>query len=363
MFQRAATDGRDSAALFRQQADVESLLNAAESVCSPRAPIHGTTFYLAKGYAHFLRTLADERKRIRGFTFAGSNPCLIRLPYTRDHRESGGHVAQAQMWMSDDAGAASVIGLSDDFHYLWQELQKYCHSEIVPLYARTADFRRAIHAAAGGSPIRKVRVCGFTANVLCDDGRRVKTRREWFPQSKPETEFFAELEQERQWLRSIEVTLESAGIVHGRAKRDLTFSCQAGFAIFHGAVIRALRHEALAGRAMLQNRSVSDSPTHAPRPIQIAFDRGIFEDKGQNQRLIRVLRKLPDASLSVFHANPFLHASVVDYTDGSSYTLWITSNAAITVVPALKSSDRALGRLCNHINEHFAEGVIEEARA
>jgi hypothetical protein len=128
-------------------------------------------------------------------------------------------------------------------------------------------------------------------------------------------------------------------------------------------MISQLRMSAAQTRGIFVNRGALDSPSFAPRPIQIAYRTQVFEDKHQNRRLIRVLQRLPDAALSVFHPNPYLHASIVDYSDGSSYTIWITNNSSIAIVPEMRASPGSLERLCNHISEHFAEGIIEEISA
>jgi hypothetical protein len=254
------------------------------------------------------------------------------------------------------------VGVGEDFDYLWQELQRYLYSDITRLFLRTADFETALHNLRRANPDRRIRISGYTANVLCDDGKRVKTRREWLKRPKPEADFFGELEQEKQWLRSLEVVIEDTQVAQARIKRDMTFSCQAGFRRFYETVLESLRTTAAQRRGIFQNRGAVESPTHAPRPIQISYDRRVFEDKSQNRRLIRVLKDLPDCALSVFHANPFLHASIVDYSDGSCYALWVTDSSAITVTPELKVTAASLARLCNHINEHFSEGSIEEVR-
>jgi hypothetical protein len=210
-------------------------------------------------------------------------------------------------------------------------------------------------------PQTTVHVRGFTANVLWEDGQTVKTRREWFPLAKPVPDFFLEFEQERQWLRSIELVVRRNGREgSGRIRRDLSFTCQRGFLVFWGTAVNAVIRTAAGHHGLLQNRSVFKSPTRAARPLQVSYPSGIFEDKRQNHRLIKVLRQLPDSGLSVFHCNPFLHGALVDYSDGSTYTIWVTDNCAVKIIPGLKASPRSLGRLCNHIHEHFEEGAVEE---
>jgi antitoxin component of MazEF toxin-antitoxin module len=86
----------------------------------------------------------------------------------------------------------------------------------------------------------------------------------------------------------------------------------------------------------------------------------VFSDKRQNRRLISVLRGLADSALSVTHPNPYLHASLVDYSDGSSYDVWVTNNTSVLIVPKRRASAASLERVCNHICEEFEEGHVGE---
>ncbi len=188
----------------------------------------------------------------------------------------------------------------------------------------------------------------------------MKTRREWFSIPKPVSQFFAEIAQERQCLRSLEVVVSLPATTHGRIRRDFTFSCQSHIHNFLQEIVGSFRAAATKNRSLLQGRSVSDSQTKTSKPLRILYDSRVFDDKSQNHRLIKVLSGMPNAAISVFHPNPFLHASVIDYSDGSSYTIWITDSSAISIIPGVKSTAQSLGRLCNHINEFFGEGDIRE---
>lgn len=350
------------AALYKAHATVDAVLDKANAACSHRTPIHGCVVSLNGPLEGVIRKLTEGRGRTRGFRVKGVSPYLIEVPFAPAERLPHPGTGKALLWSSGQDSTVCLVGVGEDFDYLWQELQRYLYSDITRLFLRTADFETALHNLRRANPDRRIRISGYTANVLCDDGKRVKTRREWLKRPKPEADFFGELEQEKQWLRSLEVVIEDTQVAQARIKRDMTFSCQAGFRRFYETVLESLRTTAAQRRGIFQNRGAVESPTHAPRPIQISYDRRVFEDKSQNRRLIRVLKDLPDCALSVFHANPFLHASIVDYSDGSCYALWVTDSSAITVTPELKVTAASLARLCNHINEHFSEGSIEEVR-
>ena len=342
---------------YEQHGSADELLATADRVCCARVPVHGALFGLSVGSKELLEILQTGHRALRGFMAAGHDPLRIELPpgegVDLTHK---GPASGFILTNPGDDGVACILGLAPDLEYLWNEVRRYLRSWISPLYLRTQEFRRSLLSLSGDA-----RVKGFTANVLWDDGQKVKTRREWFPVAKPVQEFFVELQQERQWLRSIEFAVQeedSRGT--GRIRRDLSFSCDGGFAVYWRTALAGIRRTAAVSRGVFQERGVACSPTHAARPLQIAYSTPVFDDKKQNYRLIKVLRGLTDSSLSVFHPNPFLHAAFMDYSDGSTYTIWVTDSSAIKIIPGIKASSRSLGKLCNHINEHFEEGCIEE---
>ena len=63
------------------------------------------------------------------------------------------------------------------------------------------------------------------------------------------------------------------------------------------------------------------------------------------------------------HGNPYIHMSVADYTDGSSYDLWVVNPKRIVIVPQIRATEGSLSRLTNHIFEQFKEGEIIEGAA
>ena len=97
------------------------------------------------------------------------------------------------------------------------------------------------------------------------------------------------------------------------------------------------------------------------------FDKLLKEAKKEfneekNHRLAKVLSEFPKSSHTVYHGNPYLHASLVDYCDGSSYDLWVLSEDRLIIVPQLKASFGSISRFCEHIFRKFREGNIKEQR-
>jgi hypothetical protein len=108
------------------------------------------------------------------------------------------------------------------------------------------------------------------------------------------------------------------------------------------------------------NRARLDNPERNIRPLCIDFDENIFVNTIENEKFINSLQLMKTSSVSVLHANPYVHVSVFDYFDGSSFDIWVLSENKIIIVPQLKSSFQSIKRLINHIFDKYAEGDISE---
>ncbi|MGQ0795659.1 MAG: hypothetical protein ACT4N5_05705 [Nitrosopumilaceae archaeon] len=109
---------------------------------------------------------------------------------------------------------------------------------------------------------------------------------------------------------------------------------------------------------LYSHRSRNEKPK--PSPLVIELDSDIFKDDAQNHRFIEIMKKMSYISMSVYHNNPYIHVSLVDYLDGSTFDLWVLSTNKITVVPQLRATEASVARLMNHIFERFREGTVKE---
>jgi hypothetical protein len=94
--------------------------------------------------------------------------------------------------------------------------------------------------------------------------------------------------------------------------------------------------------------------------LKIQYKEKLFEDIEQNKRFLNVLEGLKDSELSVYHGNPYIHANLSDYIDGSNFDVWVTRPDEIYVVPSGNVSVGSFERVLNHINGEFSEGKIEK---
>ena len=113
-----------------------------------------------------------------------------------------------------------------------------------------------------------------------------------------------------------------------------------------------------------RNRRIEESAksagSDAVEPAVIIFDKKIFKDKGRNRRYVDMIAKMPNSSISEYHVNPHIHLSLVDYTDGSSYDIWVVTSDKLVIIPQIRASGASLKRLVNHIFKHMGEGNVKK---
>ncbi|MGV8080764.1 MAG: hypothetical protein AB2L22_12010 [Syntrophales bacterium] len=106
------------------------------------------------------------------------------------------------------------------------------------------------------------------------------------------------------------------------------------------------------------NRARLDNPQRNINPLSIDLASDVFDDINENAKFIDAMKTMKSSSVSVIHSNPYVHISVIDYYDGSSFDLWVLSLNRIIIVPQLKASFQSVKRLINHIFDNYAEGDI-----
>ena len=94
--------------------------------------------------------------------------------------------------------------------------------------------------------------------------------------------------------------------------------------------------------------------------IEVSFNSEVFRNPADHDDLIEALGNLPRASLTVYHQNPYAHFSVLDFIDGSSCDVVVTSPDSVSIVPSYRGSINSLIRISEQISREFNEGEIHE---
>lgn len=97
------------------------------------------------------------------------------------------------------------------------------------------------------------------------------------------------------------------------------------------------------------------------KPINIKFTQNVFNNKTDNIQLIKALEKISYGAVAVYHKNPYLHVSFLDFVDGSNFDIFVTSSNKMTIIPNYKCSMYSLMRVTDKVFKDFKEGNIEVA--
>lgn len=172
-----------------------------------------------------------------------------------------------------------------------------------------------------------------------------------------------------QWIESIRfsarvvVNAETGKVsepkYQGVLSRGCFFSAELRFSPFIDIIIPYAIKFAYGKNEYLKVRSLRASQEN-PEPIVINFQDDIFSDIAENKNFVDAFYDLDKVSVSSYHSNPYIHLSLLDYLDGSSYDLWVVSQNRLIIYPQFSASTASMNRIVNHIYERIREGVIEE---
>lgn len=222
----------------------------------------------------------------------------------------------------------------------------------------------------------KIRVSRcVTKNWIRNAGAKKKVGSDIQYTDLPFREVFEKVAENEEWIKSIDfnfvLEISKDDILQSEPSsypkvyklfRDTRFQCGYNFTLFYQRIVEGLANKTAKSYEFFDNRSRVKEDHFAVKPLAIIYDIGLFKDKKQNIRLIEALKSLKKSSISVIHANPYLHLSYLDYRDGSSCDIWVLSENKISIIPQIRSTPAALERLCECIFTGFREGQIKDLK-
>ena len=183
----------------------------------------------------------------------------------------------------------------------------------------------------------------------------------------PFRDVFERASEEDRWIDKIDFSAvaergdEKKIAMEGYISRSSLYRTSRNFSLFHAAAVSKIQDIAQRLFLLYLNRSRrSENKINPSRPLAIEFGCAIFDSPKKNKQLVDALKELTNSSISVIHANPYLHASLVDFLDGSSYDLWVLSQDRIIIVPQMRATYFSLNRICDHIFRKFREGNVKD---
>ncbi len=271
--------------------------------------------------------------------------------------------AKAFIWEEKKKGIIYLLSCEDreNFERLSSKIERYLSPRLSKIFLRTSEIRSALNRLTENSKSLTLRVREYTSRSLIDDPgshKRVRTNREWTDEDHRSV--FEKLSEQREWISALRLDVCGQSLASGKIRRDSTFSCARGFKYFFRTVVSTVKDAVVRSRDFLGKRDQQSHPKRFARALKIEYDQPVFSDKRQNGRLVQTLKGLRNSALSVFHPNPYLHASLIDYADGSSYEIWVTTQNSILIVPKRKATTGSIERVCDFICDKFQEGEIKD---
>jgi hypothetical protein len=180
---------------------------------------------------------------------------------------------------------------------------------------------------------------------------------------KKMNELFNIAENEDDYVDKVEYFVKANGrqLLHAFASREgISYYYSGEIKYFRGHFLQIMCDIATKKSSFLsgRERQVSNS---ALKPMDIVYSQNVFTSRSDNFKLINSLSNLSRAGVAVMHRNPYLHAVVLDFDDGSTFDVFVTEGDRVRIVPGFRSSVHALMRLCEQIFKDFHEGEIADA--
>lgn len=282
---------------------------------------------------------------------------LLRLQH-----ESGPFVLSA--WPTAFSGVFNLVGSIPSTDARWQKVERLigrASPRLVPCFLDHNDFSDVGTAL---SEYGDVEVSRLTARRRADTSSLTRGWQQRIGTSRPNHhQAIADAEAEGASVRTL--TLQVGGAqqpvlsLHLRRLAGATFY-GGDFAVFERVVLGRLataaarRLELLAGRQRIVNE-----PLRAP--ISIRLPGPILVDAEATGDVVAELSRSSTLGVAVLHRNPYLHAVVTDYTDGSNFDVIVTATDAIQVFPGFRASVGSFARLTQRLGERFEALEIVEA--
>lgn len=260
--------------------------------------------------------------------------------------------------------------LSISFSKFWyraiRKLVKDLYPEAMPVFFRQDEVHDALVSFEQqlGSKFR-VRIADVTMKGARGN-RFYDTERLWTDLSVSES--FESAIERNLWFTSIRFIVQQQtsqpNVYRKIASGRLNKKGEVFYDFYHFEIVSSLIEVLIEHSAnrlqLLSRRGIRERNYQPGFPLEILFGDESFSDMSEIHRFGEVIQKYSYASKAVFHGNPYYHASVADFLDGSSFEIWIVSPSRTIIVPQARSSAQAFERLITHILYEFKEGKVNE---
>src|SRR3989304_6780716 len=359
---------------FRAIAESANSHNAIESYLSmaPRFPQH--VFIRQYIVYHKEDLLESIERKTPNFPYVNvlqKNPLVfeIKRPETQTRSAVSG-VLTVLPSSQTNISRITTISYSNFWNIGVKPLIKKIYPKGMPVFFRQDEIESSLYKVEEtlGSDYR-IRIADVTLKEERSNSQESRrkifdTERRWT--DLPIKDIFSQAKERNQWFTGLSFIIQKKR-KNTRAnlqvsKGRLNKYGEVSFNSFYNELISSLLFtlESYAGDRfkLLQKRGIRERGYDPSIPIEISYSYEAFSRIEEVRRFGKIISSYPNSTKAVFHSNPYYHASVADFLDGSSFDIWVLSDRRIVIIPQAKSSAQAFERLISHIFSNFGEGTV-----
>lgn len=233
------------------------------------------------------------------------------------------------------------------------------------LQALVDNLVERVHVSDGATrqPVRITQL-GYRSRISSEGAEKVVERdRKWTDLSVEEA--FSEALNEGQWVTDVGVQYPDPYYParRGRARigRYSVFTFTRSATPAFDAFITPAAEMAQQWYGFLKDRARRAANRFTTHPFRIDFGYPVLSSREQIELLGKVLRGMPSVTCTVLHGNPYFHAVMLDYRDGSTYEILVSDDQGLNIIPQGRSTVKALQRVCSKVFADFREGELIDA--
>lgn len=262
-----------------------------------------------------------------------------------------------------------TVSFSDFWDAIVRRLARGLYPDAMPVFFRQQEIEEALLALETsllqGFSIHLSDVTSKEVRSKTSSSRRKEydTRRWWT--DLPWRTVFSQAQEKGEWFTGLKFIIQredKSGAAHSVASGRLYKNGEIHYDFYHekfsSTIVATLEHKASERFSLFQERGIRERNYQPSEPIEIAFDFDAFTGVDDVREFGIIMSKYPHSTKAVYHGNPYYHASIADFLDGSSFELWVLSQNKIVIVPQAKSSAHAFERLISYVFTEFNEGIV-----
>lgn len=319
--------------------------------------------------------IINKSKELTSFNLINTSPSFFEFKYMnkgKTQTEEG----FCAILPSNKPNISRVTTISTPFFWgaVIRKLVSKFYPDAMPVFFRQDEIEYALKELEKSLGFKnRIRIADATVKEARDQSsnnkqKKYDTQRWWTDLSI--SDVFSQAKERGQWFTGLKFKIQRrigdseifSNQSSGRLYKFGEIYYDSFYSEITSTLLNHLEDKAYSRLVTLEGRGLRERNYKPVSPLEIAFDYEIFSDIEEIRRFGRVVASYPKSTKVIYHSNPYYHANLADFVDGSSFEVWVLSSNKIVLIPQAKSSAQAFERFIGHVSSNFYEGVVDEYR-